>query len=408
MYQPSSIEKTAERLRAVRAQAEAKKQQPLELNDAYRKLFCGMAEGKYNLKDKNGKTIASEQGAQGLGYCLSYQEKVLLCSYLCTEAKEEHTALLGSILCENMDRSLLVLFYETMQDNYDRAPLKPLFSSLCTNQNFEAEFQNTYKCKPDGILKALTEGNIVIYVNTVAGFGGSRTQGSYTEALADMGISEGKKLYRKCAELYAIVCDAAEYQRIGVEGLKKLSADFSDVLRKNLLCNMLTVLDAYQLRQFIPLLPDFMALTGEEGSKTYKETLADISPVNRDKYKLWTNQYTIWLALGSGERADFWLNYSKVMRINRHAESGALLLDFGKFVVIEFVNGSPAYFYDKKYFTEHVSEGLSISKSEDALINWLHDKTEWASQGENLTHWRKAHVGTWQLDMKEYINKYSR
>ncbi len=408
MYQPSSIEKAAERIKAKRAQAEAKKQEPLQLNDAYRKLFVNMAEGSYNLKGKNGKTIAAEQGAAGLGYCLSKQEKVLLCNYLCIEAKAEHTALLGSILCEDMDASLLTLVYEGMQDNYDRAELKPLFSMLCTNKNFGTEFQKKYKSKPDGILKAMLEGNIVIYINTAAGFGGSRTQGSYTEALADLGIAEGKKLYRKCAELYAIVCDAAEYRRIGVEGLKKLSADFSDALRKNLLCNMLTVLDAYQLRQFIPLLPDFMALTGEEGSKTYKEVLADISPAQREKYRLWTNQYSIWLALGSGERADFWLNFSKSMRINRHAESGALLLDFGKFVVIEFVNESPAYFYDKKYFTEHVSEGLSVSKSEDALVTWLHDKTEWASQGENLSHWRKAHVGTWQLDMKEYINKYSR
>ena len=45
MYQPSSIEKTAEQIRAKRAQAEAKKQEPLQLNDAYRKLFAGMAEG---------------------------------------------------------------------------------------------------------------------------------------------------------------------------------------------------------------------------------------------------------------------------------------------------------------------------------------------------------------------------
>ncbi len=408
MYQPSSIEKTAEQIREKRAQAEAKKQQTLTLNDAYRKLFLGMAEGNYNLKDKNGKKIGAEAGAAGLGYCLSKQEKELLCSYLCTEAKAEHTALLGTILCEDMDAALLALLYEAMQDNYDRAELKPLFSMLCSNKNFGTEFQNKYKIKPEGILKAFNDGNVVIYVNTVAGFGGSRTQGSYTEALADLGIAEGKKLYRKCAELYAIVCDAAEYQRIGVEGLKKLSADFSDQLRKNLLCNMLTVLDAYQLRQFIPMLPEFMALTGEEGSKTYKEVLGDISPAHRDKYRLWTNQYSIWLALGSGERADFWLNFSKSMRINRHAESGALLLDFGKFVVIEFVNESPAYFYDKKYFTEHVSEGLALSKSEEALVTWLHDKTEWASQGENLTHWRKAHVGSWQLDMKEYINKYSR
>lgn len=408
MYQPSSIEKTAEKIKAKRAQAEAKKQQPLTLTPEYRRLFENMAEGAYNLKDKTGKKIAAEQGAQGLGYCLSRQEKLLLCSYLCTEAKAEHTAMLGTIFCEEMDGVLLRLLYETMQDNFDRAELKPLFEMLGSNRSFGAEFQNTYQMKPEGILKALLEGNIVIYINTVAGFGGSRTQGSYTEALADMGIAEGKKLYRKCAELYAIVCDAAEYRRIGVDGLKKLSKDFSDLLRKNLLCNMLTVLDAYQLRQFIPLLPDFMALTGEEGSKTYRETLADISPVNRDKYRLWTNQYSIWLALGSGERADFWLNYSKTMRINRHNESGALLLDFGKFVVIEFVNESPAYFYDKKYFTEHVSEGLALAKSEDELVTWLHDKTEWASQGENLTHWRKAHVGTWQLDMKEYINKYSR
>lgn len=408
MYQPSSIEKTAERIREKRAQAEAKKQVPLALTDSYRKLFCNLAEGTYNLKDKNGKTMAAEQGAKGLGYCLSAQEKLLLCGYLCTEAKKEHTAMLGSILCEDMDRQLLRFLYESIQDNYDRAECKPLFAMLSTNQNFSAAFQNTYKSKPEGILKALAEGNAVIYINTAAGFGGSRAQGSYTDALADMGIAEGKKLYNKCAELYAIVCDAAEYQRIGVEGLKKLSADFSDQLRKNLLCNMLTVLDAYQLRKFIPLLPDFMALTGEEGSKTYREVLGDISPVQREKYRLWTNQYSIWQALGSGDRADFWLNYSKNMRINRHAESGALLFDFGKFVVIEFVNGTPAYFYDKKYFTEHVSDGLALSKSEDELVTWLHDKTEWASQGENLTHWRKAHVGTWQLDMQEYINKYSR
>ncbi len=408
MYQPSSIEKAAEHIRAARAQAKSRRSGQLTLDDSYRKLFLGFAEGRYNLTDQSGNRIAGEKGAQGLGFCLGTPEKALLCEYLCTEAEEKHTALLGGILCEDMGGELLSMFYEGLQDHYDRAALKPLFLMLRSNKAFAAEFQNRYKMKPDGILKALYDGNIVVYVNTAAGFGGSRTQGSYTEALSDMGIAEGKLLYRKCAELYAIVCDAAEYQRIGVEGLKKLSADFTETLRKNLLKNMLTVLDAYQLRAFIPMLDDFMALTGDEGSKKYKEVLDDLNPALREKYRLWTNQYTIWQALGNGERADFWLGFSKEMRINRHAKSGALLLDFGKFVVIEFVNESPAYFYDKKYFVEYVSEGLSTAQSEEQLVTWLHDKTEWASQGENLTHWRKAHVGPWQLDMKEYIYKYSR
>ena len=99
------------------------------------------------------------------------------------------------------------------------------------------------------------------------------------------------------------------------------------------------------------------------------------------------------------------MDYLDRCTVAKHPPSGALILDFGTFKVIEFHSDIAAYFYDKEYFDTVVVEGLARTHSEQALDEWLERKTEWAQQeGENNMHWRKAHKGNWKVDMRNYIS----
>ena len=56
----------------------------------------------------------------------------------------------------------------------------------------------------------------------------------------------------------------------------------------------------------------------------------------------------------------------------------------------------------------HVNDGIHSCEDEESLERWLYDETEWASDKEHRDHWRKAHVGSWELDIKKYISEQFR
>ena len=364
---------------------------PNELNDEYRAMFAKM--GKFR-----GGYI------KGLGFCLEPEEKGLLAQYLFNEADESEKNTLSSALMEDLESGGAQGLYKQCILHYDDKAYKPLFSLLRTHVGFAKIVEREYGYKPDGAMGAMSEGRAPEYFNGVASMKASSDQNGYFEALKKIGVPEGCKLFDECAQLYVLVCDAKEYKRLGVEELMKNTEGWNEDLKRRLLSNMLVKLDAFQLRAFVPMLKMFISLTGEEGSQKFEKNMAGVSPVNRRKYATWMSQNVIVDVLGHSERAEFWLDYIDRCTVSKHGPSGALILDFGVFKVIEFHSDISAYFYDKEYFDTVVVEGLARTHSEEALDEWLEKKTEWAQQeGENNMHWRKAHKGNWKVDMRNYI-----
>lgn len=365
---------------------------PDHLDDNYRALFRKM--GKFR-----GGYI------KGLGFCLEPEEKGLLAQYLFNEAAESEKNTLSSALMEDLESGGAQGLYKQCILHYDDRAYKPLFGLLRTHVGFAKIVEREYGYKPDGAMGAMSENRAPEYFNGVASMKASATQNGYFEALEKIGVPKGCKLYQECAQLYVLVCDAKEYKRLGAEELLKVTENWNEDLKRRLLENMLVKLDAFQLRAFVPMLGMFIALTGAEGTAKYEKIMVGVSPNNRKKYASWMSQNIIMDVLGNGERAEFWLDYIDRCVVTKHAASGALILDFGTFKVIEFHSDIAAYFYDKEYFDTVVAEGLARTHSEQALDEWLERKTEWAQQeGENNMHWRKAHKGNWKVDMRNYIS----
>ncbi|MCR5685897.1 MAG: hypothetical protein K6G81_10850 [Lachnospiraceae bacterium] len=379
-----------------RAERIARKETAHELDDRYRAMFrkMGAFRGRY---------------VNGLGFCLEPAEKALLAQYLFTEAEDSEKNTLSSALMEDLEAGGARDLYRQCLLHYDEQSYKALFGMLKGHLGFAKEIEKAYGYKPDEAMNALASGRGAEFFNGKASIlTSSNQEDEYFTALRRIGVPEGSKLYRECAQLFVLVCDAGEYKRVGAEELLNVASDWNKDLKRRLLANMLAKLDAFQLRQFIPMLDMFMSLVGAEGTASYEEVMSGVSPVNRKKFKTWMNQHAILDTFGDGDRSRFWMDYIDRCSVSRHRPSGALILDFTTFKVIEFAHDIPSYFYDAEYFEQKVSDGLAVCSSEEELNRWLELKTDWVQQdGVNSMHWRKAHQGNWKTDIRDYISKYA-
>lgn len=361
------------------------------LDDEHRRLFAKMGR------------IAPSQ-AKGLSYCIEPAERGLLADYLFTEAADEEKETLSYTLLEDMDPEGVTSLFERCLDNYKDEKFYPLFRRLSTDKTFLEAMEHTYEFRPEPYLEAMGKGNLVEYISAEAGLIASEA-GGYMNALARFAVKEDTQLYRECAALYVIVCDAKEYRRLGVNKLTDMTSDFNTDNRTRLLRNMLNVMDDFQLQAFVPMLEDFISLTGEKGSGQYKEALGGVSKSNLDKYELWTSKYKIRKILGDDAISKFWYDFTGEASVIGVDRLDLIEFDFGSFVVLEIANNEVAYFYDIKYFRDHVLTGINEAKNAAELEIWLRDKTEWSASGEHQKHWRKAHKGQWQLAFREYIGQ---
>jgi len=55
---------------------------------------------------------------------------------------------------------------------------------------------------------------------------------------------------------------------------------------------------------------------------------------------------------------------------------------------------------------EVVNHNMPAFETEKEMEQWLYNNTEWSSDKDHQDHWRKAHMGNWQLDMKSYMGHY--
>jgi hypothetical protein len=392
IYEPVLLCKAVDT--AVKAKEERKeKLQDISFNAYYKELFKKMAA---QAKDA--------RRALGLRYCLTRREFALLLNYYLTEANEEEFKALTPVILEDVDEVSSMLLYDEILKSYDEEKIITLAESLKNKKTFGSVLKTKLNLQFTEFLEAVTGGSLPEYINNIAGIISGGEGSGYGKALEGLHVKEEYKLYKECGKLYLFVCDAAGYLTMGLDTLSKLSEGFDEKARAELLKNMLSVMDSYQLRHFVPMIDFFAEAVGTPGSDKYERAFEGYSKAITGKYDVLINQRSIYKAFGGGERADFWYGYIDKCKIYDLEKLGALVFIFENFVCIEPYIEDAAYFYDLPYYNETVKQGSAGKETPEDFFAYLKNKTEWAAEGERPKRWRRAHTGSWQLDYKKHIS----
>ena len=173
------------------------------------------------------------------------------------------------------------------------------------------------------------------------------------DSLAELGMKENLELVQE-SKYWAYVQGSAEF--FGAQNEEQLMRDFSLLnfeRLKKAIENYLTVveLDSFHDELMIFILKNF----GVPGERT--STWEGISQIAQDKCRIWYYKleleefFNIDHETGK-ERFDFWEQYlDKIKNIRVGKEELILIMDFGRYMVVEFgKTGNAAYIYNKESF----------------------------------------------------------
>ncbi len=397
MYKVTKLEQTskllAERFDAVMAE---RKKKPV-LDDTYRRLFEIAA-------------ASSDKQKEGWPYCFNTGEIALLAEYIFEKpdrSKEEVDALLEPVKNFGADE-LAVVLYRAWQDNYDNSNYARVFNFMRQNKELEAHFIHDYTLQPSILMEDAIEGNVVIYICKTAAYEGDGSYESFVKLLKDFGIDPASRLYDACEQRYALVCNGRNYMKMGVEVVGGYLDELQGQDKRIFMRNMLRSMDSFQLKTFVSLVPKFNMYLGNSEGETYRKVMGKLSTEVKSKYNLWQNQFFIYDVLGKGDRSDFWLAYADAGMMTKHEHADILFITFKTFTAIEFANSEAAYFFANDYMSDVIYPMINTLQTEEEVEKWIYDNAEWGSDNSHKDHWRKAHMGNWQLDMKSYISSIIR
>ena len=352
---------------------------------------------------------------KGIAYCLSQEEKNLLIPYMFSQLKaaqegkadsrkvEDHVNKYISILTESSEKlpdDMVLEIYKGCLENYKSPALKPLYQSLEKNDAFCDSLRRQTGQDARELMRQFAAGSVSSYFNKLATEKTVST-GNYAQALEAVGVVKDTALYNECMVYFIVICNAEEYRKFKEEELYDMAKDFDEGMMKRLLINMVKTLDTVQLRKYSSLVELFEPVTGARGSDKFTAIMDELSPQFQNRYAVWLNQFLITKMLKKGPVADFWLSYASKIAVSVH-QCGSLILDFGKFVVIEVVDSNTAYFYEAGYYKENVVPNIVDITTETEMNTYLGSKTDLA--GNN---WRRMHMGDWQYSVRDYISRYS-
>ena len=403
MYEPSVLGAAAENIRQQREDRIKRKAE---------EASAGLGECA-RIFEKIGEKPLSEM--QGIAYCLSAEEKNLLIPYMFSRMKaaqegqadpktvEDHVNKYISILTESSEKipdDVVMDIYRGCQDNFKSPALMPLYKRLEKDDAFCDSLRRQSGQDAKELMHQFAEGNVAAYFNKLA-TAKTGQNGNYAQALEMVGVVKDTALYNECMVYFIVICNAEEYRKFKEEDLYEMAKDFDDDMKKKLLINMVKNLDTVQLRKYASLVELFEPVTGAKGSEKYIAVMEDLAPQYQSRYAVWLNQFLITRMLGKTDVANFWMNYSSKISVQVHP-CGSVILDFGKFVVIEIVETNTAFFYEMGYYKENVSPNIIDFETEKDLSAYLSGKTD-MNAGMN---WRRVHMGDWQYSVRDYISKY--
>ena len=403
MYQPTVLGAAAEELKQIREDRIRRKEE---------EASAGLGECAA-IFEKIGEKPLKEMS--GIAYCLSADEKNLLIPYMFSQMRaaqegkadpakvEDHVNKYIAILTESSEKlpdDMVLEIYKGCLENYKSPALKPLYKSLEKNDAFLDSLRRQTGQDSKELMKQFSAGTVAAYFNKLANDKTVIT-GNYAEALEAVGVVKDTTLYNECMVYFIVICNAEEYRKFKEEELYDMAKDFDEDMKKKLLINMVKNLDTVQLRKYAGLVELFEPITGAKGSDKYNSVMEQLAPQFQNRYSVWLNQFLISKMLGKGSVADFWLSYASKISVSVH-QCGSLMLDFGKFMVIEVVDENTAYFYEYNYYKENVMPNIIDIDNEADMNAYLGGKTDLA--GNN---WRRMHMGDWQYSVRDYISKYS-
>ena len=365
IYQPTVLGAAADEIRQMREDRIKRKSE---------EAAAGLGESAA-IFEKIGEKPMKEMA--GIAYCLSADEKNLLITYMFSQMRaaqegnadpnkvEDHVNKYISILTESSEKmpdEIVMDLYKGCQENFKSPALKPLYERLQNDNAFCDSLRRQTGQDAKEIMKQFAEGGIAAYFNQLA-TAKTISTGNYAEALEAVGVVKNTALYNECMVYFIVICNAEEYRKFKEEELYDMAKDFDEDMKKKLLINMVKNLDTVQLRKYASLVELFEPITGAKGSDKYSAIMDQLSPQFQNRYAVWLNQFLISKMLGKSSVADFWLSYASKIIVSVHP-CGSLILDFGKFVVIEVVDENTAYFYEVKYYKDNVVPNVTDINTE--------------------------------------------
>lgn len=279
-----------------------------------------------------------------------------------------------------------------------------LFVIITADNSLHEMFKEKYRVSPVDILDNIRNNTLIQFMGEQAGLYCDGTYTGFAGALAGFGLSEEGALYKACMKRFMLVCNGKAYMEMGCDKTHAFFDELELSDRKAMTHNMLKVMDEFQLRTFVSFAPIFRELIGNEGSAGYREIVEPLPSICRQRYVVMQNQYLIYDILGDTPRAAFWMVYADKGIIRVNEPTSTLFLEFPSFTVIEFRNADAAYFFNNEYMRDAVYGRIEHINDEEELEKWLYNNTEWSLDKDHQDHWRKAHMGNWQLDMKSYMS----
>ncbi len=370
------------------------------------------AEKKPNLTDEYIKLfemVAHSDGLRqpGWAYCFNSGELELLAEYIFMNDKREPGEIKAMLSPYRRPGAIefINILYSLWQNHYKNKNYIHLFNIINESDELRTYFGRQYGVDTSELAGYLADGRVPEYFSRIAGIGGNGEYNNYCEKLQKSGVDVQSLLYSECVNMYALVCDGKAYMRMGTDTVKDFMKKLCHDDRIIMMQNMLRVLDSFQLKKFVPVFQLFREYVGDKNSESYREVIAPLPDEIRKKYLLWQNQYFIYSILGDGEKSEFWMGYADRGTITRHGYANILILCFESFTAIEFKNVDAAYFFNSMYFEENIEPYICNMQTEQDIEEWIYNNTEWSLDKTHQDHWRKAHIGSWQLDMKAYMSR---
>lgn len=394
MYAVSYIKSAAEYIADITADRKKNAGKKPELTDEYIRLFEVIAH-------------SNELQQSGWAYCFNNGELQLLAEYIFRNDKRNSAEIYAMLAPFRHSDSMehVDMLYGLWQRHYNNTNYIHIFNMINESDVLRMYFDKKYGVSTLELSDCIADGKAPEYFNRIAGRESGGDYGAYCMRLNKAGLYEQSPLYRKCVNMYALVCDGKAYMKMGTDTVKDFMNKLCDDDRIVMMQNMLRVLDSFQLKKFVSLYPLFREYAGDDYSGRYRDIIAPLPEEIKKKYKLWQNQYFIYSVLGNGEKADFWMGYADKGTCTKHGHADVLFLFFDSFTVIEFTNVDAAYFFNSIYFRENIEPYICTLQTENEVEEWIYGNAEWSLDKTHQDHWRKAHVGSWQLDVKSYMSR---
>ena len=289
------------------------------------------------------------------------------------------------ILFRSNSQLCWVLFRE-WQNSFDNEECNKFMVYLISKKQEFDEIIEACHLTKDKFIKILKSNEIPAFYGRQAIFLEGNGIELFHNKLLYLGVRDNSRLEKQCAYLFFTFCSEKDYlvtdEKILLEVLKKYDED----LKKKFLLNFLTELRFVELKKFQGVAEIFLNITGENHSKRFYQYFKGCSATLIRKYVDWTNAYKIHKIFGFDERSEFWECYHQE-NITKHSYSNSVVMDFGKYVAIEFLGQAmgPCYIYKKKYFDEKIKESFALKLYDNfSLRQYLYRRRDYDNAAKNF------------------------